>query len=69
MLQPLHINDDSIPVEALKNSMQVMLMLISTRAGDEEIVDVSVSKRKASKNLVNKALKRLRGVTKTKWHL
>ena len=45
----------------MKNSMQVMLMLrvvmlLSTRAGDEEVVDVSISKREATKNLVNKTL-------------
>ena len=53
----------------MKNSMQVVLMLISTRAGDEEIINVSISKRKATKNLVNKVLKCLCGIAKNKRHL
>ena len=49
--------------------MQVVLMLLSSRAGDEEIIDVSISKRVATKNLVDKALKCLCGIAKTKWHI
>ena len=49
--------------------MQVVLMLISTRAGDEEIVDVSVRKCETPKNLVYETLECLRSVAKTKWHL
>ena len=65
------INDIAILVETLKNSTQVVLILISTRAGDQENVDVqvSISKRKAMKNLVAKALKSLRGTAKTKSYL
>ena len=42
-------------------------MLISVRAGDKEIVNVSISKkREAMKSLTDKALKCLRGVANTK---
>ena len=44
-------------------------MLISARAGDEEIVNVSKSKWEATKNLIAKALECLRGVVKIIWHL
>ena len=62
-------SDNAILVKALKNSTQVVVMLISTQAGDEEIIDVTISKRKAMKNLVNKALKCMHGIAKTTWHL
>ena len=42
---------------------------MNTRAGDEEIINVSISKREITKNLVDQAFKCLRGVAETKWHL
>ena len=44
-------------------------MLLSIRAGNEDIVNVDIGKRKTTKNLINKMLKGLSGIAKTKWHL
>ena len=47
----------------------MVLILIGTRDGDEEIVDVSVRKSETPKTLVDEGLKCLQSVAKTEWYL
>ena len=46
----------------------MLLVFLGIRAGDEDIVNISVCKGEATKNLIDKALERLRSVAKTERH-
>ena len=48
--------------------MQMLFVFLSTRAGNKDLVNIGIHKRKATNNLVDKMLKGLCGVAKTKWH-
>ena len=61
------IYDGTIFVEASK-TVHNFLLFLSTWAGNKDIVNIAVHKRKTTRDLVNKTLKGLSGVAKTKWH-
>ena len=47
----------------------MLFVFLSTLDGNEDIVNIVICKREAMKNLVDKTLKGLCGIVKTKWHL
>ena len=46
----------------------MLLVLLRTRAGHEDVVNVGVREGETTKYLVNKALEGLRSVAKAEWH-
>jgi hypothetical protein len=54
--------------QSLKDQAQVMLVFLWICTSDEQVVNIGVTERETTQNLIDEALERLCCISQSKWH-
>ena len=63
-----HIDQEAIVTQSLQYLSKVQPVLLMIVAGNEQVINVTVTERKATQYFIDESLKCLRSISETEWH-